>query len=388
MTRTGYDQELRERARTSGLVVGVIAVMVVPAWAAFDAVLEPEHAAAFALLRLLCDVPMLVALWLLRARPLGRRRPELLTFLLLAVVQCEIAWMVVRADGAREFYLLGFSLAVYASGCVLGGPPRWTAALVGVTWSAFGLALLTAPAPMPGRDLVASSFYLGTASIIGVVAHVQRWRATASELTSRERLEAEQERSRALLERLDRLSHEDALTGLANRRRWDAELEAACATARADGRPLSVVLIDVDHFKDINDRYGHEAGDQALRHVAALLARSVRSTDLVARLGGDELAVLVVGAPASRAVALAEQVRTGAAGLRPVHGGGPLTLSLGVASGSTVPRDLMRAADEQLYRAKATRNTVCAEARTVLVPDPRAVGQADTVTEASRSTTP
>ena len=103
----------------------------------------------------------------------------------------------------------------------------WTGALVGITWTAFGVAVLTAPTAMPTDHLVASAFYLTTASGIAVLAHHHRYRLTTRESTARTGLEEEQERTRALLARLDRLSHEDPLTGLANRRRWDAELPPA-----------------------------------------------------------------------------------------------------------------------------------------------------------------
>jgi diguanylate cyclase (GGDEF)-like protein len=123
-----------------------------------------------------------------------------------------------------------------------------------------------------------------------------------------------------------------------------------------------VVLLDVDHFKRVNDRHGHAGGDQALRAVAAMLTAGVRGSDLVARLGGDELAVLLPGASVDRAVELAERLRREATELRPAgFEAGELSLSLGVAAAAGVhaqPGELMSRADEQLYRAKGTRNSV------------------------------
>jgi len=217
---------------------------------------------------------------------------------------------------------------------------------------------------MPAKDVLAAGFYLVTASVIAVLAHSQRYRLTSHESSARIRLEAEQRRTRALLARLDRLSHEDPLTGLANRRRWDVELAAACGAARQTGTSLAVVLADVDHFKQVNDLHGHAAGDQALRLIAGALASRVRAGDVVARLGGDELAVLLPGTDLGRAVALAEELRAAALGLD-LCGAGPgsLTLSLGVAVAAgddAVPEQLTVEADAHLYRAKATRNAVCA----------------------------
>jgi diguanylate cyclase (GGDEF)-like protein len=263
-----------------------------------------------------------------------------------------------------EFYLLGFTLALFASGCLMVARPLWTGALVGVTWAAFGVAVLTAPTSMPVHDVIASGFYLATASGVGVVAHHQRYRLTTRESTARTRLEEEQGRTRALLARLDRLSHEDPLTGLANRRRWDVELAEACAAARRAGTSLAVVLADVDHFKEVNDLHGHGAGDEALRLIADVLTSRVRAGDVVARLGGDELAALLPGTDLGRAVALAEELRAAALELTlPGAGPGTLTLSLGVAVASgrdALPERLTVEADAHLYRAKASRNSVCA----------------------------
>jgi diguanylate cyclase (GGDEF)-like protein len=357
------DDRLTRARRESALWVSALAVVVAPAWSGFDLLLEPQAARAFLVVRLACVVPMLVALWVLWRRPLGRRRPELLACSALATVQIEVAWMIPQVEHV-EFYLLGFTLAIYASGCLLVTRPLWTGVLVAVSWSALGVAVLTDPTSMRAEDLLAATIYLATASLIGVVAHDQRHRLTTRESTVRVRLEREQECTRTLLARLERLSHEDPLTGLANRRRWDAELVAACATARAAGTSVAVLLVDVDRFKEVNDRHGHGGGDEALRLIADALTSRVRAGDVVARLGGDELAVLLPGTDLGRAVTLAEELRTAALELDPSGGGpGSLTLSLGVAVASgwdAVPERLTVDADAHLYRAKATRNAVCA----------------------------
>jgi diguanylate cyclase (GGDEF)-like protein len=227
--------------------------------------------------------------------------------------------------------------------------------------------MLVYPGRLAAGDLVAVTVYLGTASMIAVLAHLRRYALNNRELLTRVRLEHEQRRTGVLLAQLDRLSHEDPLTGLANRRRWDAQLASTCLEARQGNSVVAVVLLDIDNFKRINDEHGHPGGDEALRRVAGLLSSRVRAGDLVARLGGDELAVLMPGADLERAIELAERLRSEASRLQPAgFGPGELSLSLGVASAGgdqAYPLELMSRADEQLYRAKITRNAVGAPRR-------------------------
>jgi diguanylate cyclase (GGDEF)-like protein len=357
----GLKDELAERARNAGLLVAAVAIVAMPTWTIVDRIAVPELADTFLVVRLLSDIPMalaMAALWRLRV---GRRRPEVLTFLILAVVQIEIAWMIAQTHG-HAYYLLGFTLPVYGSGCILVTRPRWTAYVVAVSWVALAVSAAAQPGRLSITDLVTISVFLGTASVIGLFAHLRRYALNQRELVTRVRLEREQQRTSVLLARLERLSHEDALTGVANRRRWDAELVSACADARQRESVVAVVLLDIDHFKRINDRHGHPGGDAALRSVAELLSRRVRGGDLVARLGGDELAVLMPGADLERAYELAESLRSEAADLQPDgFDAAEISLSLGVAAATgqeAYPMELMSRADEQLYRAKITRNAV------------------------------
>lgn len=368
--------ELTERARSSAWLIVVTVLVVVPAWSVFDLVLEPDHARAFITLRVACEVPALLGAWLLHRRP-GPRRPELVAVAVLCVVQCEIAWMVSRASSSREFYLLGFTLALYGSGLLLAGGARWTLLVVGVSVAAFALCVLLAPEAVAGSELVAAATYLGTSGVISVLAHVQRDRLTRRELDSRARLEQEQLVSRDLLVRLEQQSHEDPLTGLANRRRWDEQLVAQCERARETGGHLAVVLLDVDHFKSINDRLGHAAGDEVLRRVSAVLVQRSPAGSVVARLGGDELALLLPGMDEQAASALAERVRTDVRSTALVGGS---RVEVGVSQGVAAARGhaasvtaLMSLADSELYRAKNDRDSVCSSRvpDLAVVPSPR-----------------
>jgi diguanylate cyclase (GGDEF)-like protein len=351
--------ETLQRARSSGLIIAAAAAVLVPAWAGFDILLVPRQARAFITVRCLCDIPLLFLVWALARKPIGWRRPELLTFAAITVVQAEIAWMLVRVDSHRDAYVMGFSLALFASGCVLGGRPRWTGAVVVTTWLALAASLVTAPKPLPSIDLLSAGFYLTTASIIALVAHTQRARLTDRELLARHRLEREQHQTHQLLERVRRLSNEDYLTGLANRRRWDFELKHACEHARAKGEPVAVLLIDIDRFKDFNDRHGHGCGDQVLKTVADFLAFELRGRGLLARLGGDEFGILLRDTDAVAAGRVGEQLRRAARKLHPLDS--PITLSVGVAAAAgdeTQPERLISRADGLLYRAKATRDAM------------------------------
>jgi diguanylate cyclase (GGDEF)-like protein len=167
--------------------------------------------------------------------------------------------------------------------------------------------------------------------------------------------------------RLRALSYVDGLTGVANRRRFDEALEEACATAAEQGEPLSLVLIDLDHFKRLNDSQGHQDGDEALRAVAALLAEQTETRGgLAARFGGEEFAWLLPGVPLEAAKAEAEAFRKKVREAAIRHDGvecGVVTASLGVAAipgtASLSPPTLVAAADAALYRAKAAgRNRV------------------------------
>jgi diguanylate cyclase (GGDEF)-like protein len=159
--------------------------------------------------------------------------------------------------------------------------------------------------------------------------------------------------------RLRALSYLDGLTGVANRRRFDEALEEACAGASQRGEPVSLVLIDLDHFKKLNDAQGHQDGDEALRAVATLLAaRTEVRGGLAARFGGEEFAWLMPGVPLDAAQAEAETFRKIVRDAAIRHDGaehGIVTASLGVATanGGTSALSLLSAADAALYRAKS-----------------------------------
>jgi diguanylate cyclase (GGDEF)-like protein len=160
------------------------------------------------------------------------------------------------------------------------------------------------------------------------------------------------------IDEVSKRARQDALTGLANRRSFDEHLRRLLNEAERFGQPLSLVLADIDHFKRINDTWGHEAGDEVLRRVARALQEGVRQVDVAARYGGEEIALLLPQTSMAGAADLADRLRRAVAG-RPVKFKGEeiaVTLSFGVAAFPTSVRTrdgLFRAADQALYEAKA-----------------------------------
>ncbi len=170
-------------------------------------------------------------------------------------------------------------------------------------------------------------------------------------------------------EKLHRFSYMDGLTEIPNRRHFDEYLEREWVRAARTRQPLSLVIIDVDHFKPFNDNYGHEAGDRVLKQVAgALTGGLMRGGDLVARYGGEEFVAVLPQTTAQGAVELAELLRARVAGLKIPHAHSSsapyVTASFGVCSlvpGSGDDKErLLKGADNALYHAKGlTRNCVC-----------------------------
>jgi two-component system cell cycle response regulator len=194
----------------------------------------------------------------------------------------------------------------------------------------------------------------------------------ANELRARMRTQLRRkfyaDRLRNMLSSAVELSVTDALTGLHNRRYFDAHLKSAIARAAEDGKPVCLLAFDIDHFKGINDTFGHDGGDDVLRDFANRLRRGVRGIDLVARYGGEEFLLVMPETDAAFASAVAERLRRDVEKVPFATRGGrslPVTVSIGLAEwqpGDTADT-LMKRADQALYSAKrAGRNRVVASA--------------------------
>jgi diguanylate cyclase (GGDEF)-like protein len=194
----------------------------------------------------------------------------------------------------------------------------------------------------------------------------ERGRRQLQQLTRANRRLADERRA------MEHLAHTDALTGLANRRHFDAQLARLLVQAELSGDEVSMVLVDIDHFKRVNDRHSHLVGDAVLRALAAEITRHCRVSDLAARIGGEEFVVLLPRTSPVEARAVAERLRTSvasldlgrlAAGLRVTVSAGvaglPGAVGLDASPGTATPEHLLAAADAALYDAKRSgRNRV------------------------------
>lgn len=161
---------------------------------------------------------------------------------------------------------------------------------------------------------------------------------------------------------LERLSHTDELTGLHNRRYFNAQFRQWLERCQEEDRPLSLIILDVDHFKQVNDQFSHEVGDEVLRQLAGLLRGCTREQDILARFGGEEIVLLMPDADRATAEELSQRMRRCieqhdweriASGLK-------VTASFGVIGRCPSRQEMLRCADDLLYRAKAAgRNRVC-----------------------------
>ncbi len=162
---------------------------------------------------------------------------------------------------------------------------------------------------------------------------------------------------------LNRLARYDGLTGLANRRAFEAAIEAECARARRSGAPLTVVYLDIDRFKAINDRFGHAAGDQVLRQLAMAIGETVRAGgDAGYRLGGDEFALVLPSSTAAHAETVVARIRSFCAAHDARWAVGAFEFSAGIVEfdGVESAPDLVGRGDAAMYRQKASRRPLAA----------------------------
>jgi diguanylate cyclase (GGDEF)-like protein len=243
------------------------------------------------------------------------------------------------AGGAASLYSARRYMAVGAMGCVL---------LPATVW------LL-----LRGQAMEAS---LGVASVIFMGVSMRASTVLTTALGGNFRLA---HRLAAAKQRAERLAQTDVLTGLDNRRAFFEHGQTLSNYCERNRLPLCVVMVDADHFKQINDNYGHAVGDAVLRNLAGLLKRSLRKSDVCGRMGGEEFAMLLPDTSLAEATALAERFCQSYAAMPTINEGVEIanTVSIGVASDGYDIDHLLHCADGALYQAKAAgRNRVVSQA--------------------------
>ncbi|HSV50761.1 MAG TPA: GGDEF domain-containing protein [Burkholderiaceae bacterium] len=297
----------------------------------------------------------------------GQRRPHsvhavmLVAAALASWVGTDLAWRpqqaVVHYTITASLYLwIALDLYRYARDkLALRWPVLMTIPLLLAGLNAIGRALRTALKPEALATEIASNSTLNVGTAMAVVAVIVMLHATLMALVVAR-----------LIQQLRWQARHDGLTGLLNRRAMQEIIDQELSRSRRAGDTFAVVMLDVDHFKALNDLHGHPAGDHALKHIAALLQTSVRDVDRVGRFGGEEFIVLLPGLSLAQAGAIAETLRQRLAAQRLQYEGAgePLALSasFGVAEWKGPKEDpsrLLMRADQALYRAKrAGRNQV------------------------------
>jgi diguanylate cyclase (GGDEF)-like protein len=273
---------------------------------------------------------------------------------MLLVLPVGPRWQPPIVSGAG---ILAVTAAVYLNGERAGGPPlfnelfyMWPALYAGYFFNRRGLiAALT----------LTGASYLGVLAAIGTAPELvlTRWTVTFSVVCGvAVAIFALRRSVDRLVDRLRAATRTDLLTDVLNRRGFEEAFGTELARLRRTGEPLALALGDVDRFKQINDRFGHEAGDAVLAAVARALRESCRGTDVLARVGGEEFAIVMPDATLHQARVLGDRLRVAVAEVRD-PAGNPLTISFGLAecpSGEYADPDrLLREADGALYEAKA-----------------------------------
>ena len=200
---------------------------------------------------------------------------------------------------------------------------------------------------------------------LGIDVALASLRSAEAQLHVSSESEARAEALQVQLQHMAEMARIDGLTKLFNRRHFDTAFDSEITRAHRYGLPLCLIMADVDHFKRINDTYGHAIGDEVLCHVADLLQSDARRSDLVARYGGEEFAIILTSTPGEHAALVAERIRVSLEQRPVAFADGHLlrlTISLGygVLSVGDTPKKLLARADQALYRAKeGGRNRVC-----------------------------
>ena len=275
-------------------------------------------------------------------------------------VASDLGWTVVVRQPTRIAFAgvqtaLRRAIAIGLVASVLAVLVAWIASgLLTRPLSEIARAALDVERGVPGASIPAYASNTELLRLSSALSAMTQ-RLVAGKLELEQRVQERTAELRRANAELARLAQHDPLTGLPNRRAFDQRLEIAMAAGRRSGAPVSVLVVDADHFKRINDSFGHAAGDAVLRQLGTLMASHLRETDCAARLGGEEFGILLPGTDPAGAMHVAQGLVERVAATE-FPGIGRVTVSVGVATAAGRDRrgdDLVNSADAALYVAKA-----------------------------------
>lgn len=365
-----YQAEM-DRLRENRMVrTGLAGALLYAAFAISDRSMVPDVYQQAWAIRFLLVIPLMLLCTFSFGRLKSLFLREALLSITLMVTGASLSWIAALSNHPNALhYHTGVMLIVLFGNIVVNQRLRSAVATSAGLVVLYGVSLMQV-AGMSGDVRFNNWLFCFSAVVISLIANFRMDQDQHRAYLARLREQQRNEELSHAVELLGKLSAEDSLTRLANRREFDRRLGIEWNRARRDGHMLSLVLIDVDCFKNYNDHYGHPTGDACLQKVAHALHSVVRrSADLVARFGGEEFVVLLPATDAAHAAALAEHMRRHVADLQIPHAASRVaagvTVSLGVASMKPAdgcqPPELIAAADAALYRAKEQgRNRVAA----------------------------
>ena len=357
------------RRRKRYLILGLVAVVLYNVFCFSDMIVLRDIYTVAWFIRLAMVTPLMFIIFLLiYLRKLERLTDPMIGLLMIIICFSILVMLLLSKDPNEIHYHTGVIIIIIFGNIVVG--LRFITALV---CSAIVLVLYSALLPiattMPPEAIINHSLVLSTAIVMSLIGNYQmeaelRRVFLVSLLNRVDSIKLEQ--SNRILEQL---SISDPLTGLYNRRYFDSALEREWRASQRSGKPLSLLYIDIDHFKSYNDTYGHKTGDTCLVRVAETIRSAARRPyDVCARYGGEEFVSLLPGTDVEQALGIAERIRTEVEGMCIANyrsdAAPNLTVSIGLAGGMTQlipgPYSLIDAADNAMYRAKREgRNRVC-----------------------------
>ncbi|MFZ5562806.1 MAG: GGDEF domain-containing protein [Thermodesulfobacteriota bacterium] len=350
-------------------VLGWFAVALFNLFAISDYVLTPDIYPVAWIFRFTMATPMMIAAMVLASRQRFRRYIiHLLTFLFfMGGASLLLLAMLSRAPNAGHSYT-GVALIIMFAAIVIR-IPFWHAAVLGGSLLSLHLAVFSWFGRMPPDLMVHSALVIFSVGVISLLGNYRMEREFRRAYLRAMKMKIDARHLEKLNRQLEELAVSDPLTGLFNRRHFDVHLAAEWRSALREQLPISLIFIDIDHFKPYNDHYGHPAGDACLKQIAGAITENVhRPGDASVRYGGEEFVVLLANTGMAQALHVAQKIQAHIQALTIPHESSPVsdcvTVSMGVASTVPVrddsPFELLERADHAMYAAKtAGRNRIC-----------------------------